>query len=247
MSLITLGRALSLLGRYEDEMAADAEAAQLYRRLAEADPDRHRADLATAVNNLAIGLARMERHEEARTAAEEATAYYRQLADINPAVHLLGLAASLNTLSLRLMALEQYPEATAASEEAVRIVRQLGAMGRSKEALAAAQETVDLYRDLAAGSPDVYRPGLASALANFAYIAARVRRNLVRAEQYGKEAILLFRDLAEQSPDAFVRQMIAAYRTQINVYDTMGREDDAATLRAWMRNGGSLPDPDDSR
>ncbi len=88
----------------------------------------------------------------------------------------------------------------------------LSALGRREPALAAAEEAVALYRELAAQRPDAFRPDLARSLNNLGNMLSDLGRRepaLAAAE----EAVALYRELAAQRPDAF-RPDLAAVAQQ---------------------------------
>jgi tetratricopeptide (TPR) repeat protein len=92
MALSNLGLLLSRLGRREDALVAGIEAAQLCRRLVEADPDTHTADLGESLSNLGLALVELGRREEALTVNREAVGIRRRLAQADPGQHLPDLA-----------------------------------------------------------------------------------------------------------------------------------------------------------
>ena len=89
------------------------------------------------------------------------------------------LAGSLNTLSNR-----------------------LGELGRREEALAAIQEAVTIFRELAEARPDAFVPDRAGSLNNLAGRLAELGRR-EEALAAGQEAVTVFRELAAARPDAF--------------------------------------------
>ena len=75
--------------------------------------------------------------------------------------------------------------------------------GRREEALAAGEEAVRLYRDLAGANPAAFLPDLAMSVYNVAlYLANAGRREEALAA--GEEAVRLYRDLAGADPAAFL-------------------------------------------
>ncbi|WP_217427409.1 tetratricopeptide repeat protein, partial [Sphaerotilus uruguayifluvii] len=78
----------------------------------------------------------------------------------------------------------------------------LSALGQREEALAAAREAVEIYRELARQRPDAFRPNLAVALNNVAnFLSALGQREEALAA--AREAVEIRRELARQRPDAF--------------------------------------------
>ena len=75
-------------------------------------------------------------------------------------------------------------------------------MGRAEDALAASEEAVAIYRELAAARPDAFRPDLARSLNSLSADLS----GLGRAEDAlaaSEEAAGIYRELAAARPDAF--------------------------------------------
>ena len=224
--LVMLGRALSALGRREEALAATQEAVDIYRGLAQVNPQVFLPDLATSLNNLGNRLSDLGRREKALTATQEAVDIYRALARANPQAFLPDLAMSLNNLGRALSALGRREKALTATQEAVKLYRQLAQqnppafrpnlamslnnlgnvlseLGRREKALTATQEAVDIYRDLARANSQAFLPDLAMSLNNLgsALSALGRRKKALAATQ---EAADLYRDLAQAHPQAFL-------------------------------------------
>ncbi len=82
-------------------------------------------------------------------------------------------------------------------------------MGRRVEGLAAAQEAVELYRELVELNRDAYLPDLAASVNNLALRLAEAGR---RAEGLAaaQEAETFYRELAASEPDIFAADLAAA-------------------------------------
>jgi tetratricopeptide (TPR) repeat protein len=93
--LNNLGNRLSRLGRREEALLATAEAVDVRRRLAAANPTAFEPALATSLNNLGIRLAELGKHEPALHAAFEAVDIRRRLTAAHRGAHLPDLANSL--------------------------------------------------------------------------------------------------------------------------------------------------------
>ena len=78
----------------------------------------------------------------------------------------------------------------------------LSDLGRREAALAAAEEAVALYRELAAARPDAFRPDLAMSLNNLASRLSELGRREA-ALAAAEEAVAIRRELAAARPDAF--------------------------------------------
>ena len=82
------------------------------------------------------------------------------------------------------------------------LANRLSDLGRREDALVPAEEAVGIYRELAAGNADAFRPDLASSLNNLATMLSALGRRedaLVPAE----EAVAIHRELAAGNPEAF--------------------------------------------
>lgn len=136
--LATLLRALD---RHEEALDTALEAFEVFQRVAPATPAAD-ADMAGALNNLAMHLGSAGETAEAASLATEAARRYRTLAERDPARHRPNLAMALNNL--------------AAYERRA---------GRPREATDAATEAVTLYRALADADSEGFAASLARSLA----------------------------------------------------------------------------------
>ena len=158
------------------------EAVTIRRELDAARPDAFRPALVISLNNLAGSLAALGRREEALDAIDEAV-IYRELAAAQPDAFRPDLARSLSNLSgpgrpgaagggagCRRPGCRHVPGT--GRRPAGRVpARPRGSLnnqsagwrtGRREEALAAVDEAVAIYRELAAAQPDAFRPDLAT-------------------------------------------------------------------------------------
>ena len=220
-----LSSRLSDLGKREEALKTSQEAVDLYRVLAQRNPDAFQPNLAASLNNLGNMLSELGKHEEALKASQEAVEIRRVLTQRNPDAFQPDLAGSLNNLSSRLRALGRREEALKASQEAVEIRRILAQrnpdafqpdlamslnnlgirlieLGKRAEALKISQETVDLYRVLTQRNPDAFQPDLAGSLNN---LGNRLNDLGKREEalETSQEAVQLYRVLAQRNPDVF--------------------------------------------
>ncbi|WP_303879974.1 tetratricopeptide repeat protein, partial [Actinomyces oris] len=82
----------------------------------------------------------------------------------------------------------------------------LSGLGRSAEALEAAQEAAGLYRELVEASPAAYTADLARSLGNLAVFLSEVGRS-AEALEAAQEAVGLYRGLAQASPAAYTADL----------------------------------------
>ncbi|RSM64900.1 hypothetical protein DMB66_18475 [Actinoplanes sp. ATCC 53533] len=111
---------------------------------------------------------------------------YRNRVTTDPAAFLPDLAMSLNNLSV-----------------------ELDALGRREECLAAIEEAVQVYWELAAVRSDAFLPDLATSLSNLSSglgELGRLEKGLAAIE----EAVTIRRELAAARPDAFVSDLAAS-------------------------------------
>jgi tetratricopeptide (TPR) repeat protein len=199
----TLAQLLAEAGRREEAMAAQEQGGQA---LMQEDPLAYRRVLAS---------------EDVLTVADQAVRSYRALAAANPARFMPDLAHSLENLSSILSGRERREEALAATIEAARIDQEratgdpvtfaprlartidewvaLRKLAGEQEALAAAQQTVQLYRALAQNHPAAFALYLLQALRNLSDTLweARRREEAVAARQ---KAMQLYRTLPADTP-----------------------------------------------
>ena len=102
----------------------------------------------------------------------------------------------------------------------------LSAVGRPADALPVSEEAVNMYRELAAASPDRYRPDLASSLTNLGNRFSELGRP-ADALPVTEEAVTMYRELAAASPDRY-RPDLARSLTNLGIgLSALGRPADA--------------------
>jgi len=227
-SLNTLGSRLSANGRHELALEAGQKAVEVYRYLAETNPDVFLSSLAM---NL-MHLSNFGSPEEALSSSQEAVKIYHYLIENRPTADLLDYAMnmhnfveSLHNLGIRLFELGRYEEALVASQECVNNRRHLAetypvylpefatslnthgnilsALGRHEKAIEASQEAVKSYRLLSKTQPDDYLDDLAMNLCSLSahlYDGARHEGAL----EAGQEAVKIYRFLAKTQSDVFL-------------------------------------------
>ncbi|REE17126.1 anaphase-promoting complex subunit 5 [Paraburkholderia sp. BL27I4N3] len=107
-----------------------------------------------------------------------------------------------------------------------RLATARGMAGQPEAALGTAEEAVDLYRELVAQQPEVFRPDLARSLSNLA-----VRLNALGqrepALQAAQEATDLNRELADQWPDVFRPDLAGSLNNLANSLSELGQREPA--------------------
>jgi tetratricopeptide (TPR) repeat protein len=124
------------------------------------------------------------------------------------------------------------PDDSAEDRQAIRANRfntlsvRLSDLGRRGEALAAGEEAVGLYRELAANNRDAFLPDLATALNNLGNrFSALGRRD--EALTATEEAVRLYRELAAKNRDAFLPDLASALNNLGCTFSELGRRDEA--------------------
>ncbi|MFF5654392.1 tetratricopeptide repeat protein, partial [Streptomyces collinus] len=249
-------------GRRGEALTAAEDAAEIYRRLAAANPAAHEPDLARALFNLGHQLSDAGRRGEALTAAEDAAEIYRRLAAANPAAHEPDLAASLSDLSVALADAGRRAEALPAAEDAVEIRQRLAAANpaayepglarsltnlgtrlweaeRWAEALTALKAAVRIWRQMAAANPPS-TSDLTHALSIWALVLATVG-NLPAALSATEEAVESCRPHVATMP-SLIPGLHRVLDLQVRLLEALGRTQDAATVRHWLEESPPPPD-----
>ncbi|MET8049010.1 SEC-C metal-binding domain-containing protein, partial [Streptosporangium sp. NPDC005286] len=150
--LPNLGGCLSGVGDKRGAVELVREAAELHRRLAEAEPEAYLPDLAISLANLGTLLSGVGDKRGAVRPVREAVEVYRRLAEAEPEAYLPGLALSL----LR------YARVCSETETDL------------PAGLSAAEETIGHYRRLAGELPEAFHNLLSAAQGTAADIRARL-------------------------------------------------------------------------
>ncbi|MGK7913153.1 MAG: tetratricopeptide repeat protein, partial [Synechococcus sp.] len=114
-------------------------------------------------------------------------------------VALRELTVAVTEQALKRTVIERSEKARLLSNLGVR----LSDLGRREEALRAAEQAVEIYRQLADSRPDAFLPDLARSLTNLGIML----RDLGRREEAlraAEQAVEIYRQLAESRPDAFL-------------------------------------------
>uniref|UniRef100_UPI0026ED7943 tetratricopeptide repeat protein n=1 Tax=Actinomyces oris TaxID=544580 RepID=UPI0026ED7943 len=102
----------------------------------------------------------------------------------------------------------------------------LSGVGRSVEALEAAQEAVGLFRELVENSPEDHAPGLAGSLNNLANILSGLGRS-GEALEVSQEAAGLYRELAQASPAAYTPDLALSLNNLASKLSAVGQYQEA--------------------
>jgi hypothetical protein len=220
-NLAWLDRLQYRYGQAEQRME---EALAIFRRLAKADPQNYRSEVAAVLTHLANTRLQMRKYQEAEDNAREALAIQRESMAADPNTGGVLVARSLRSLALIHSSMGQLAEAVAELSEALTIYRtQSNVNTRSNRVelasalnelgctqMNAAQpdyqsaerfliENLEICRELAAANPDAYREKYAIALANLGQAQSLLQHDEA-SETSWKEAIAIFRVLSRDNP-----------------------------------------------
>lgn len=244
-TLNNLSIALASAKRINESIQASSEVVDLYRELIASGRTELKLDLAGSLNNLSNHLGDAGDLEKALAAAEEAVSLLDELPGGPPSPLLL---AAVGSLSNRLSSLGYRVRSLQVSRELARLCRELASVQRDaflpdlanalanlannlskngllEEGREAAEEAVELYRELTGRYP-WFEKDLARAL--------DVLTNrwvdlgcLDRALNVQMEAIRLYRSLAAQRPDLFRSDLTRILCNQASLLGRLGRAAEA--------------------
>ncbi len=116
------------------------------------------------------------------------------------------------------------------SAERARLLNNLGSilseLGRRAEALQAAQEATDIYRQLAAANPQAFQPDMAMSLNNLGNRLSELGRR-EEALQAAQEAVSIRRQLAAANPQAFQPKLAMSLNNLGSILSELGRREEA--------------------
>jgi tetratricopeptide (TPR) repeat protein len=207
-----LSYVLRRAGRHGEAVTAAGEAVDICRQLAIADPDAYQGPLAAILLALAGSLRRAGRLREAINAANEAVELCRNGAAADPEAHEPYLQRHLADALIMLAD-----------------IRRMDALWRDEvpgEAVAAADEAVNIYRRLVATDPDAHQRYLAEALPTLADALRRAGRHTEAITAAG-EAVQLRRRWVAFDPDAHQRYLIEALIALADALGEAGRHGEA--------------------
>jgi tetratricopeptide (TPR) repeat protein len=240
------------IGSYDDALRAGSEAVKMCEGLVRLEPEAFLADLAASLNNMANCLDELNRRPEALAARRRAETEYRRLAGRLPEAfghaddrrRFADLATVLNNLATDLPG----PEGVAMAEESVQICRQLTAAdeafnadlarslntlsvglsesGRSREALQAVSQALELYEPLSETQLDTYLPRLTASYNNLTRYLVELGETRMALEASGK-AVARYRRLTRSHPGIYRPVLAGAYRNQSDRMAELGRPEDA--------------------
>jgi tetratricopeptide (TPR) repeat protein len=239
-SLTNLSVYLDEAGDSARAFQASEEAVAIYRRLYESRPLSHGAGYGTCLNNLSQRLHAAGKMREARALSEQAIEIFRILARYQPRRFDEDLATTLQTLAFHLIGEGHESEAADAMTEAVAICRRLVAVDpqRYDELLAhkldalcrvlngpevrpVAEETLSIFRRLAAARPREIEPHVAESLVLLAGCLAD-ERPIAEAVSHLDEAVRIAGRCGGDMPQRFEPALARTYCALANVARSAG-------------------------
>ncbi|MCL8013424.1 tetratricopeptide repeat protein [Streptomyces sp. AS02] len=254
----------SLANRYgevglpQHALTVAVQAEVIRRAQAESDPDA-RADLARSLHVRWYWERHLGHTATAHTTMTECVRLRRELAARHPEAHRPKYAESLNCLAVSLADLGHIDRAMVPAREAVSIYRELvaggavdlrqplartqrnlslwlGALGRPAEAVSAASDAVSHYRELEAEQRGLHRADLADSLEMWSGALDQLGEGRPRALDAARQAVVLYRELFAAEPDKYRRALARSVNTLSIRLDALGRHQEAARLRAEVRD-----------
>jgi tetratricopeptide (TPR) repeat protein len=234
--------------RLEEAHKEFSTALEIYRELADKNPEIYRPDVAKTLNNLAI-LDSRQGQLEARQEFAEALQIYRELTQKNQEVYWPLVATTLNNLANADMSQGRLEEARKEFVEALQIRRELAQKSpdtfgpfvartlnnlaildrrenRIEEARNEFEEALQTYRGLAEKNKEINAPFVAMTLNNLGNLAL-AQGQLEDARKEFAEALLIRRELAQKNPDVY-RPNTAATLNNLAITDShLNRWEDA--------------------
>lgn len=257
---------LAGLGRNDEALVAAAQALQIFREIAAAQPEAYEPDVARTLGNT-VGMFRgLGRHDEALAAARESVQLYRHHAAQEWRAHGPSLARVLDELDGVLYDLGRYAEAAAALEEAAAIyrrlqpiqphvhdaalvhvlkhlARRLRRLGKLEQALKVTWQAISLGRELPGSQPE-----LADTLSDLGVLLTDLERP-ESALAATSESADLYRELVLTDPSQLV-SLCGELRRLAARQRALGQDNDATVTAqeaiARCREAIDRIRPDDS-
>lgn len=182
------------------------EALDIFRKLAEDNPDVYKGDVASTLNNLGALHKDLNQYTTAEKEYQEALNIFRKLAKENPDVYLGNVAMTLNNLGNLHSDLNQYADA-------------------EKEH----QEALEIRKELAKDNSDVYLGDVASTLNNLGNLHSKLNQHATAEFEY-QEALKIYKKLAKVNTNAYLGDVamtlnnLGLLHNELNLYDAADYE-----------------------
>lgn len=219
--LVVYAGALAAAGNHADALTTLQEAVSLFRSLATAYPTLHLPNLGMALVNIVPLYIEKGQHDRGRAAAVEAVQTFRELAAAHPeayrdtlirALSNLGVAerlpaAKIEATSEAIGLLQEMPHTNSNQQDMLaaaltNLGNELDALGRSDDAKAASERSVDIYRALAETNSNAFTPKLAHALRGLGARYDKSGESLLARDHYAEALSLILPHFVEH-PAAF--------------------------------------------
>jgi hypothetical protein len=146
-----------------------------------------------------------------------------------PSVRLAAAHAAITTKILHTLPPGTHPAQQARWLEILGVT--LSQLGRPADALLFTEEAVAIYRELAAGNPDRYRPDLARSLTNLGVTFSELGRP-AEALPVTEEALATYRELAAASPDRYRTDLASCLTSMAGILADLMRHSEAEHIRS---------------
>jgi tetratricopeptide (TPR) repeat protein len=163
------------------------------------------------------------------SALRDAPATLESLIEIAEAMPFPSVALAQADLAVTLRICSELPsgaERDTIARWSLRTGRRLWQVGRLAEALPVTEEAVEIFRELAAATPDRFRPDLAESLVRLGVRFSELGRP-ADALRVTEEAVEIFRELAAATPDRFRPDLAESLNNLGVMFSELGRFADA--------------------
>src|SRR3990172_989335 len=223
MTLNNLGILQKDKNEFEDALKSYKEALEIYRKLAQSNPQTYLPYVATTLNNLGILQKDKNEFEDALKSFKEALEIRRKLAQSNPQIYLPHVAMTLNNLGILQKDKNEFKDALKSFKEALEIRRKLaqsnpqtylpyvavtlnnlGNLQKNKnefeDALNSYNEALKIYRKLAQANPQTYLPNVARTFTNLSIFYQESQPDKDVSVQYAMEVLKILTPFLKGAP-----------------------------------------------
>lgn len=225
------------------------EVLQVLRELSKKDPELHKPNLATTLNNLGNLLCATNDFKQARLYYMEALQIYLESAEKDPVACLPRVATTLNNLGNLFSNTNEDEQAQACYEKTLQIYRELveqnlevykpnvattlSNLGNSlkntneyEQAQACYEEALQIRRDLLKYDPEAYKLNVAITLNNLGNLLRDIGE-LRQAQTCHEEALQILRELEQKIPEAYNPKVAIALSNLTLLYLKLEEEETA--------------------
>jgi tetratricopeptide (TPR) repeat protein len=185
----------NLVDKYVQAEASITEALQIYKELAETNPQTYLPDVAMIYNNLGVLYERNNYYEDAEESYKEALLIYKKLVTTNPQTYQPDIAMIYNNLGVLYERNNYYEDAEESYKEALPI-----------------------YKKLVTTNPQTYQPKVADILSNLGVLQARTNNYIHDAEAFFTDALQIYEELARKNRQAYLPDVATILNNLGNLY-----------------------------